>query len=175
MSNKNNWFKRQWNRWGDMFVSRIFLPYTIISFLVNLIRYFRQRYKIKKALLASQELVDELDENAFYLHEINFYIFKFRTYALDSIQLLTDGVQAMGNMNDETIKRLIVNNIKEMLKGRGKIIGDNTSLNIVQPQDKVLLIRLSPSWMRTVWVSSIDLLICLVVNIIAFLGWWFLF
>jgi len=170
--NKPTFFKRIWMKWGEMVVSRTILPYILFSFIRNLIRYFIQRNKIRKSLLSSQELVDELDEHGFYLSEINFYIFKFRTYALDSIQLLTESVQPMDNMNEDVIKRLIVSNIKELLKNRGKVIGENTSLNIVQPQDKVLLIRLAPSWMRSVWVSSIDFTICVIFNLLLLLSWY---
>ncbi len=173
--NKTNWISRQWKKWGEMLVSRIFLPYSLTYFIINMFRYLKQRSKIKNALLSSQDLVDELDDNGFYLSEIDFYLFKFRTYALDSIQLLGEMAQTSENMHEDTLKRLVVDNVKELLKSRGKVIGQNTSLNIVQPQDKVLLIRLSPSWMRSIYVSSIDVSISLIISVLAFISWYFFF
>lgn len=175
--NKPNFIKRAWMKWGEMFVSRTFLPYTLYFFIKNLYYYLIQRNKIKKALLGSQELVDSLDENGFYFHEVNMLFFKFRTYALDSIQLLSEHVQPTENLHEDFLKRLIVTNIKDLLNSAmGKVLGENTSLNIVQPQEKVLLIRLAPSWMRSVWVSLIDITICLVFSIISLiLCYYFLF
>lgn len=170
---RNNWFSRQWYRWLEVFTIRLLFPVALIYLLSNFFKFIKERKIIKKTLLSSQELVDELDQNGFYLDIKNFYLFKFRTYALDNIQILTEQINNTENVHSETVTRLIISNVNELMKSKGKAILDNTSMRILQPSDKVLLIRLHPTSLKPTIVSLKDLLYSLAVFGI-FIGSYFL-
>lgn len=174
-SNKNNWITRQWYNWLEVLLIRICLPISLFYLCRNLVKFFTQRSIIKKTLKSSQQLVDELDESGFYIDIINLWLFKFRTYALDNIQIITEQMNTADNMHPEVLTRLIVSNIKEVLKSRGGDILDNTSMRILQPSDKVLLIRLHPISMTPSIISFKDLAICLVINGLGILSYFYLY
>lgn len=172
---RNSWLTRQWYKWLEVFTIRTLLPIALFYLLRNFIRFMKQRSVVKKTLLSSQELVDELDRNGFYLDIVNFYFFKFRTYALDNIQIITEQVNSTDNMHQETLTRIIVSNINEILKERGGQISNNTSMRILQPSDKVLLIRLHPISMAATIISLKDTIISLIISGLAIMSYFLIF
>jgi len=159
---KSSWLSRQWYNWLEVLTIRLVLPIAILYLVRNFLRYLGERKIIKKTLQSSQELVDELDINGFYIDSINLYFFKFRTYALDNIQILTEQVLSVDNMNPEMMTRILMQNINELLSTRGKRILATTSMRVVQPSDKIVMIRLHPKSMKSVAVSFKDLIYSLI-------------
>lgn len=170
---KSSWISRQWYSWLEVVTIRSLIPLALLYLGRNIFKFFKERNVIKKTLLSSQELVDELDDNGFYIDTINFYLFKFRTYALDTIQILTEQITASENMLPETMTRILMQNINEMLSLRGKKILAHTSMRILQPSDKVVLIRLHPRSMKAMIISFKDFMYSLLFSGI-FVGIYFL-
>lgn len=161
---KNNWITRQWYSWLEVLLIRLIFPVSFIYFSINFIRFMKERKSIKNTLLSSQELVNDLSSVGFYLDTIGVWFIKFRTYALDNIQIITEQMSSAPNIHPETLTRVILSNIKEVLNRRGKVILENTSMKIIQPSDKVLLIRLHPASMASTIVSLKDMSISILIG-----------
>lgn len=163
---KSSWLTRQWYGWLEVLSIRTILPLAIFYLIRNFFRFMQERAVIKKTLLSSQELVDELDNNGFYLDIINFYFFKFTTYALDNIQILTEQVMPVDNMNAEMMTRILIQNVNELLSNRGKKILETTSMRVLQPSDKIVMIRLHPRTMKPLVVSFKDFIYSLIFTLV---------
>lgn len=167
VKSKTNYKLNKVFRFLEMLSSRIFLPYSTYSLVLNFIRFWSQRSKIKKALLSSQDLVDSLDGCGFWLDN--------KTYALNNIQIINDSIQPMENLHPDMVKRTIISNINDVLESKGKEISSNTTFEMNNITDSVIFIRLAPTWLKAFYISLIDMGICLGVNLIIFLIYLFVY
>lgn len=138
-------------------------PIAFIYFIRNFIRYIRQRMLIFGTLKSSQSLVNSLDDLGFYFHKFEIFGKElFTTGILENTQLVEDKSQFASNMHSSSIKRIILQNIKETIgEGVGYPIGQNTRLEILQPNSTVLYVSLIPTWLNPMLSSLRELVISL--------------
>ncbi len=168
-------FKNIWTKFIQPFLIYTILPFSLIYLVSNSINYFGQRNMIKKSLLSSQAFVDILDENGFHIPTFKIlWLFNFRPYILESIQLVADKSIIVSDMHQETVRRIILENIKHMLSMEySKVVSENTSLKVLQPNNTVILVSLVPSWLSSFRVSLKEFLFCIAINLVIF-GTYFL-